>query len=61
MSKGQKFVVKSPNDLYLIAFNEASPSDSLFGNIQSAIEFDTLEEAERMASLIGGGTVGTTK
>lgn len=61
MSKGQKFVVKAPDDTYLTVYNEQSPVDSTFGNKSEAIEYDTLEEANRIASLIGGGTVGTTK
>lgn len=57
-----QFVVLDPNTkLYLIAYNSGSPSDSLFGNLSSAIIYERLEDAQAAAASIGGGTVGTPK
>lgn len=51
----------SGTSLFLTGYNAAIPENSIFGNVQDAIEFATLEDAEDAASLIGNGTVGTTK
>lgn len=48
-------------DMYMIAYNVQDPPASLFGNLANAVEYQTLEAAEQTASLIGSGTVGTTK
>jgi len=48
-------------DMYLIGYNAGQPSESLFGNLDNAIEYDTLEAAQQTASIVGGGTVGTIK
>lgn len=58
----ETFVVLNPvNDLYLIGYNQFDPPSSIFGNLENAIEFETLGAAEQAAAAIGGGTVGTTK
>lgn len=58
----ETFVVNNPaNDLYLTGYNLVDPPASIFGNIENAVEFETLEDAETAAVAIGGGTVGTTK
>lgn len=62
----EKFVVSTnPESLeevmYLTGYNLADPPASTFGNLQDAIEFETLPAAEEKALAIGGGTVGTTK
>lgn len=62
MGRRDKFVVViESTSLYLIGYNQNSPSESTFGNLNNAVEFETLEEAERIALEIGGGTVGTVK
>jgi len=48
-------------DMYMIGYNPEYPSSSLFGNLDNAVEYDTLEAAEQTASVVGGGTVGTIK
>lgn len=57
----QTYVVVNDIGLYLIAYNQADPPQSLFGLLKDAIEFNTQEDADSMALAIGGGTVGTTK
>jgi len=62
----EKFVVSTnPESLeevmYLTGYNLVDPPASTFGNLENAVEFDTITEAENKASLIGSGTVGTTK
>ena len=58
----QKFVVQiEETDMFLTGYNAQNPPASIFGNLNNAIEFDTLVEAQNLASLIGSGTVGTTK
>ncbi len=60
--KDPVYVVQQPaNDLYLTGYNQANPPASIFGNLENAVEFRTLEESQETAALIGGGTVGTTK
>lgn len=60
--KEQTFVVWiEGTDMYMIAYNLQDPPASLFGNLESAVEYSTLAAAEQTASLIGSGTVGTTK
>lgn len=58
----QKFVVQiESTDLFLTGYNAQDPPSSIFGNLNNAIEYDTLNEAQTTASLIGNGTVGTPK
>lgn len=58
----QTFVVQiEGTDMYLTGYNPNDPPSSTFGNINNAIEFPTLEEAQEKALEIGGGTVGTPK
>lgn len=58
----KKYVVQiEGTDMFLIGYNAQTPPESLFGNLSSAVEYDTLEEAQTVASAVGGGTVGTTK
>lgn len=60
--KQDTFVVQiDGTDMYLIGYNLQQPSASLFGNLSNAVEYDTLDAAQQTASLIGSGTVGTTK
>lgn len=47
--------------MYLTGYNLADPPASTFGNVENAVEFETLEAAQTTALSIGGGTVGTTK
>lgn len=54
-------VVIDGTDMYMIGYNAGQPSASLFGNLDNAVEYDTLEAAQQTASLVGGGTVGTVK
>lgn len=61
MPKTTYVVQISDTNLYLIGYNASIPENSIFGNVENAIEFATLEAAEDAASLIGNGTVGTTK
>ena len=61
MPKTTYVVHISGTNLYLIGYNASIPENSIFGNVENAIEFATLEAAEDAASLIGNGTVGTTK
>lgn len=56
------FVVQiEGTDMFLTGYNPNDPPNSTFGNIDNAIEFDTLERAQEVALEIGGGTVGTPK
>lgn len=57
----QKYVIVAPNGLYMTAYNLGSPENSSFGNLQNAVEYDTLAAANADAANIGGGTVGTVK
>lgn len=58
----QRFVVHDPaSGLYLSQYNIGSPQNSIFDNLNLALEFATLEQAQQTAAAIGGGTVGTTK
>lgn len=60
----QKYVVATTGvgqPMYLTGYNVGDPPNSTFGNLENAIEFDTLQEAEQRAAAIGGGTVGTVK
>lgn len=57
-----KFVVHDPaSGLYLSQYNVGSPQNSIFDNLNLAIEFSTLQQAQNTAAAIGGGTVGTVK
>ena len=57
-----KFVVQIEGaDMFLTGYNVGNPPESTFGNLSNAIEYDTLVDAQATASLIGSGTVGTTK
>lgn len=61
MSK-HTYVVQIPNtDMFLTGYNVGNPPESTFGNIENAIEYDTLAEAQTAAAAIGHGTVGTTR
>lgn len=58
----ETFVVKiDGTDMYLIGYNVQNPPASLFGNLNAAIEYSTIDAANETAALIGSGTVGTTK
>lgn len=58
----ETFVVKQPsNGLYLTGYNDADPPSSMFGNLNSAIEYLTQGAADTAAANIGGGTVGLPK
>jgi len=58
----KKYVVQiEGTDMFLTGYNAQNPPESIFGNLTNAIEFETLAEAQEKASLIGSGTVGTTK
>lgn len=58
----ETYVVNNPaNDLYLTGYNLVDPPASIFGNLENAVEFNTLEDAETAAAAIGGGTVGLPK
>lgn len=62
MPKQPVFVVNiQGTDLYLTGYNVGNPPESTFGNLENAIEFETLQAAQQTAALIGGGTVGTTR
>lgn len=54
-------VVIEGTDLYLTGYNASNPPASIFGNLNNAVIYSTLDAAQTAASLIGGGTVGTTK
>lgn len=47
-------------DLYLTYYS-TNPEHCLWGNAQDAITWETLPEAQSVATSIGGGTVGTPK
>ncbi len=51
-------VIDNGTGLYLISFNLGNASQSSFGNLENAIEFETLEQAENIAAQIGPGTGG---
>lgn len=58
----QEFVVKNEaTGLYLTSLNLGNASQSYFGNLQDAIIFDTLEQAEATAASIGPGSTGIPK
>lgn len=60
----QEFVVATTGAgqaLFLIGYNQQDPPSSTFGNLENAIIFDTLAEAESKAEVINAGTVGTIK
>lgn len=58
----QKFLVQiSGTDMYLTGYNPNDPPNSIFGNQQDAIEYNTQADADEIASNIGAGTVGTPK
>lgn len=58
----KEYVVLDPqSELYLIAYNPNSPTDSLFGNLRDAVIYSTLAAAQAAAANIGGGTVGTVR
>lgn len=61
MPKTTYLVQISGTNLYLIGYNASVPENSIFGNLDNAIEYATLEAAEDTAASIGNGTVGTTK
>lgn len=46
---------------YLTGYNLQDPPNSTFGNLENAIEYEELRDAETAAAAIGGGTVGTVK
>jgi len=53
------FVVKIANtSMYLIGYNFFSPPQSTFGNLENALEYPTLAEANAIAAKIGPGTIG---
>ena len=53
------YVVKIANtSMYLIGYNFFSPPQSTFGNLENALEYPTLAEAEAVAAKIGPGTIG---
>jgi len=53
------FVVKIANtSMYLIGYNFFSPPQSTFGNLENALEYPTLAEAQAIAAKIGPGTIG---
>lgn len=55
----QTFVVIDNNTgLYLISYNLGNAGQSSFGNLENAIEFETLEQAQNIAASIGPGTGG---
>jgi len=58
----QEFVVKinETTKLYMISYN-TEYSRCQWGNVNDAVIFDTLEEAEAIATGINSGTVGTPK
>ena len=59
MPKDQDYVVYSENSsLYLIGYNQFSPPNSTFGNLENAVSYPTLEEAQTIAAKIGPGTIG---
>ena len=59
---GHTYVVQiEGTDMFLIGYNIQNPPSSIFGNLNNAIEYDTLEAANETAALIGSGTVGTIK
>lgn len=60
MPKNQdSFVVVIENTtMYLIGYNFFSPPNSTFGNLENALEYDTIEEAQSIAAKIGPGTIG---
>jgi hypothetical protein len=61
MPQQEKFVVFDPvTTLYLIVYTGEAGTRQ-WGNSKDAITFDTLVEAQNLATSIGGGTVGTTK
>ena len=58
----REFVVQIPEtDMFLTGYNAGNPPASIFGNLNNAIIYTTLDAAQQTAALIGGGTVGTTK
>ena len=58
----EEFVVKdTATGLYLISLNLGNASQSSFGNLENAIIFDTLDEAQTMAASIGPGSTGIPK
>jgi len=62
MPKDNEFVVQlnDQTELFLTVYNPNQDSCQ-WGNLEDAIIFSTLEEAQSLAASIGGGTVGTTK
>ena len=61
MPKTTYVVQIAGTNLYLIGYNASIPENSIFGNLDNAIEFQTIDQAEDIAASIGNGTVGTTK
>ena len=61
MAKNQFVVVIEGTDMYLTGYNIGMPSHSVFGNVENAITYPTLDAANEVAQSIGAGTVGTTK
>lgn len=61
MPKTEYTVLDPVTGLYLTQYNVTTPTNSLFGNAADCIGVETMEEAERLATNINSGTVGTIK
>lgn len=64
MPKQEEFVVMRDDlgpVLYLTGYNAFDPPSSIFGNLENAIIFETLDEAETVARSIGPGPAGVPK